>query len=256
MESFLKSRIFIFIIITLGSDLNEKVFSQTRISVSPQLAYESIQSYVIDNSGDPTFKSYNRHFSPSYGLNIQLDSKHQWMYFAGWNISTPVLGYKYRDTGPNLWWTTGSLSHRISLGLHKTIGTHRLFKLNSNSEIVKRAERIFGNRGQNSVSSRYLLLFRSKIISGTSYDLLRSIPGELNNNGTNASVFVGLGIQFFNLRKDHLQVNFIYSHGLKEVTEAQVTFFHNNDEYKASIGSRGSYFAFQFLYPLTLFRSQ
>ena len=247
----MKLRNLAFLILSINSCLHKEAFSQRTISVAPQLSYESIQNYVIENVTSPTFRAYNRHFSPSYGLNIQLEFKGQWMYFAGWSISSPVLGYKYMATGPNLWRKTGLQSHRFLFGIQKTLGRHHLFKYNKNNRIVKVIETLFGD--QQPASNRYFLLFRSKIISGISYDLLHSMPGDLTNNGENVSILVGLGIQFFNLRQDHLQINLIYSHGVNEVTQSKVRHFYNNKEYIASMGSRGSYFGFQFLYPIRLF---
>lgn len=256
MQLFVKYKLLICLLTTwlVGIEM-QNLFAQTRISLAPQVSYEAIQTYVVDNGIDPTFRAYNRHFSAAYGLNVQLDVNRNWMYAIGWSMSTPVLGFKYQDTGPNLWRITGALSHRFSLSIQKTIGTHHLFKLRDNSPIVKLSEKLFGS--SQSAGDRYLLLFRTRLISGISYDLLQSIPGELlTDNGQNISAIVGLGLQFFNYRKDHLQLNFIYSHGIWKVTEGEMRYHSGGTEYIASLGSRGSYFAFQFAYPMRLFESE
>lgn len=254
MGQFIKFK-FLIHLFTLFLWQGQNIFAQMHISLAPQLAYESTQSYVVDNGNDHTFRAYNRHFSKAYGINIQVDLNQNWMYSFGWNLSSPVLGYKYRDTGPNLWRMNGALSHRFSIGTQKRIGVHRFIKVNMNNRILKIGEYIFGS--QRSYSERYLLLFRTKVIAGLSYDILQSIPGDLmNDNGRNISGILGLGLQFFNGRKDHLQLNLVYSYGFNEVTKLQVNYYHDNKGYLAQLGSKGSYFALQFLYPLKILTSE
>lgn len=230
------------------------VIPQTRFSLVPELSYATFHSYITDNSVDNSFRAYNRHFSPTYGLNFQLDIKHDWMVFAGWKTFTPVLGYKYGDSGPNLWWTTGKMSHRFPLGLQRTIGIHHWIKLDTGGHLLNFMGALFG---KSVASERYLIVFRSRVIAGMSIDKLSSIPGNtISQNGGNISAFLGIGIQFFNANRDHLQMNFIYSMGISKVSESEVIYFKNGVSYSGILNSRGSYAAIQFSYPINLYSTR
>ncbi len=228
------------------------VFSQTNLRLTPGFGLQSLQWYVKENkNADSRFKAYNFHTTPTFAVSLQLDIKHDWMIFAGWYTYRSKVSFKYGNGSTIGYLTMPPPANIFPLGLQKTIGTHRLFKVNRQIEILKG---IFGIQSILN-NDRYLLVFRSRLISGVSYDLINSTPGNLSTtNQTNISLFFGLGLQFFNADKDRLQLNFIYSQGSKEISDFDVDYYLNSKIYSGKLGSKGSFFAVQLAYPLQMFK--
>ena len=226
------------------------LFSQTNLRIAPGLGLQTLQSYVKESiNADRRFRAYNLYATPSFNLNLQVDIRGDWMIFGGWSTYRSVISYKYGDSGPNREWSLTFTSNSFPLGVQKKIGVHRWFKVNGKNTLLYRVLRIASTYNNN----KYLLLFKSRIISGVSYDLVKNSPGNLaTKNPTNVSAFLGLGLQFFSYNKDRLQLNIFYSQGLKEIADGQVNYFFEGKDYAGVLGSRGSFFTIQVAYPIQL----
>jgi hypothetical protein len=82
---------------------------------------------------------------------------------------------------------------------------------------------------------------------------------ELVNHRLGFSIFSGVGFNFYNLKKDNVQLTMLYSQGLLKMLTASINYgivndngeeSHNNTE----IGVYGSYLSFQLSYPISFKR--
>ena len=222
------------------------VLAQTEIRLAPGFGVQTVQSYVKEDFyADERFRAYNFSTTPTYNLSIQLERNNSLLVFTSLSSAKSAISYKYGDTGENTY-TDGSCTS-LSLGVQKKISTHKWFKMPPK----KKLNNIFDFQA-NKNSNHYLLLFKLKFISGISHDWVANFPGTQIFRNTSTSLFLGFGLQFFDQDKDKLQLNFIYSQGLKEISEQEVEYIYNGKHYFGKIGSKGSYFAVQVSYPLRL----
>ena len=111
----------------------------------------------------------------------------------------------------------------------------------------------------------YLVLFKLRLLSGISYNY--HVPSSEENeltgfpdgtflysvvNRSSISAFAGINLQFFNYQKNHFQLSIIYSQGLNRVVTADVDYQLLSGDYKAKLGSRGSYLSLQLGYPIRI----
>lgn len=228
------------------------LFSQANIRLAPGFGWQTLHTYVKENmNADSRFRPDNVSTTPSYSLSLQIDIKSNWMIFAGWSACRPILSYKYGYTAKNRGNFFALPSNNYPLGVQKTIGIHRWFKVNEKYNLLN----LVRKTKTTTLDNRYLLLFRSRIISGISHHRVRSIQGNLSTTDqTNMAVFLGLGLQFFSSGKDRLQLNILYSQGLKEIAQVDVDYFLDGKNYSGKLGSKASFFTVQIAYPMQLFQ--
>jgi hypothetical protein len=222
------------------------LYAQANFKLTPLVGLQALQCYVLENANaDSGFRPNNLATTPSFGLQTQLDIKKNWMFFAGWSTCKFVISYKYNATARNRWVQNSPPFSSVSLGFHKRIAVHQWLR-------VRGRDRSFEGTKTNGNENLFLLQFRSRIISGVSHNWAYSIPGNTAAGIRNASIFLGLGLQFFNYNKDMLQLNVCYSQGLKEISQAHVEYSFNGKNYSGVLGSKGSFLIAQIAYPIQL----
>jgi hypothetical protein len=223
--------------------LSIQMEAQTILRLVPGIGVQSLQCYVTENiNADPNFKT-TQHATASLSLGVQADIKRNWTISTGCSVYKFVVSYKHGESSGNRKWNSIPPASNLFLDVHKRISTHRWIRIKDPQILSLMSKR-------STADDRYLFVFRSKFITGVSHNWISSIPGNLSTVGTNASLYVGVGLQFFNSNQDGLQLSLIYSKGLKEIALVDIYYRAGGTEYSGQIGSKGSFITIQAAYPL------
>jgi hypothetical protein len=227
----IRSVVFTILLVVASTHLH----AQRKLSFAPGINFFATQCYILEsNKDEETLRANNFLFHPKLHLGLQLNIKDRWIFFTGMNFGRLWIAIKYGEAGGTQRPNNATPVSNYLFGIQKHVHTHRWLKMDA------------------SANPRYMLLFRSRFLLGTSYDRIGFFGGNLNDRKDNISVLTGLSLQFFHDRGDMFQINFVYSHGLNEIAILEEAYNVDGTNYLARVGSRGSHFGVQFVYPLQL----
>lgn len=245
------------------------VSAQKRIlSLRPSIGLEVPMNYVYERQVDEQFRYNNMRVYPEFGLSLQYELSERMDIFGGWNNGG--TGYSFAIFCPDRKCGAGhstiTSTQRFPLGLHWELKDVWLFPVQKRfrffNKIVNADERLL-----------FLVLVRLKTTVGISYNYIShsssedeldvvnvpSFRGDISystqshvENRHGVSVFGGITLQFYNHRKDKVQLSLIYNQGVIRQFTSPLNYTINAQEYSAKLGSRGSYFAATLTYPIRL----
>ena len=239
-----------------------QAFCQTKLSLVPSLGLQVPRCYLIDDAmADPGFGVNNFYLDLSADISFQLDIKNDWLFFAGYQAGSSGYSYNYgtyKVDNTTARVSVGLFVNRFPFGVKKHIQTIKWIKIDKR---LKSRENI--NRSNENIL--YLCLFRLQGLMGLSIDkvAVSSYENEWINymgayerytisNHNTASIFGGVTLQFFNYHRDHLQLTFLYSQGLRNTVSTEIEYILSGKDYSAKVGSRCSYFSVSLGYPIRL----
>jgi hypothetical protein len=242
---------------------------RTILSLRPSVGIEFPMNHVYEQQVHKQFRYNNMGIYPQFGLSLQYELSDRLDIFGGWNNG--ATGYSFAifspDNRPLVKHRTFASTQRFPLGFHWELKDVWLFRMQKRlrffNKTINADERIL-----------YLILFRLKATFGLSYNYLSHMSGEnkphsvrwpvgsnkfvshltqphvANRHGL--SLFGGLTFQFYNYKKDKVQLSILYNQGFIRQYLSPLQYTMDEQEYSAMLGSRGSYFAATLTYPIRL----
>ena len=250
--------------------LNHVSAQQRILSLRPSIGIEFPMNHLFDQRTDKNFRYNNFDLNPQFALGLQYELNDRLDIFGGW--SNGATGYSFAIFCPDgmcgARHSNGFTTQRFPIGVHWELKDYWLFPIQQRfrffNKIVNADERLL-----------FLVLFRLKATFGLSYnyispstgeDQLREVVWPFNHqnqeishvtlphvqNRHGMSLFGGLTLQFYNHKRDKVQLSLIYNQGILRQLTSPLNYSINGKEYSAQLGSRGSYFAATLSYPIRL----
>lgn len=244
------------------------VVAQKILYLRPSLGLQFLTDHAIKLPADDNFRYNNFQLYPDFGLHLQFDVNKKYSFFTGWNNGG--VGYSFSFRGED---NRSSSSHssvipaqRFPFGIQIHLATSTWGRSKKRLQFFQKSETEKENVKNESL---YLFVFRTRLILGTTIDYTyRTEENELQSrvaavadweytyrlvNQWSTSVFIGLNLQFFTYNKNHFQLIFFYSQGIQRKVEVDLNYTRlDGSEYRAKLGSRGSYINLQLAYPFKL----
>ena len=246
----------------------EVLAQQRTLSLRPSIGIEFPMCHTYDREVHKQFSYNNFNLYPQFGLGLQYKLSERLDVFGGWNNG--ATGYSFNILCPDgrcgAKQTREFSTQRFPIGFHWELKDFWLFPVQQRfkffNKIVNADERLL-----------FLVLFRLKATFGLSYNYISKASDEdapdlkewsLGNNVINyltqphvknrhgVSAFGGLTLQFYNHKRDRVQLSLIYNQGILRQLTSPLNYSINGQEYSTQLGSRGSYFAATLSYPIRL----
>lgn len=270
-------RITLLILIQL---IGQSVTAQSYFFIRPNLGLNFPTSRLMVSVSDPTFKYLTFDVNLNVGIDIVYERNDRFQFYTGWNSGQIEYGFKFsawRPTSHSRYThNSGFTVHRIPLGMQYNIGKVRGLHSKKREAIIKDVSPTI-----NPKDVYHLLKFKVKLIAGFSLDYLNRYTNEglsrevnyyypedgqrvyyrivekVNSSRLGVAIFSGVGFNFYNLKKDHVQLTILYSQGLIKMLTGYLDYGIVNDNgqesrYSTEIGVYGSYLSVQLSYPIRL----
>jgi hypothetical protein len=264
----IKRIVLILIILIFFVVWNDASAQQKILSLRPSLGMEFPMNHVYERNVHKQFRYNNFSLYPEFGLSLQYELSDRLDIFGGWNNGSTGFSFTVfcpdKQCGAKFAWHQST--QRFPIGFHWELKDVWLFP-------VERRFRFFNKIANADERLLYLVLFRLKATFGLSYNYLSLSSNEdephfvkwpLGNdeithltqthiaNRHAVSAFGGVTLQFYNHKKDKVQLTLLYNQGILRQLISPLDYTINNQEYSAQLGSRGSYFAATLTYPIRL----
>ncbi len=243
------------ILLSISTLAISQAFAQKVIYFKPFLGGQfPLQHYDRAIGKAPGFSATYLNIELAAGLDIQLELSRKWRLSLGGHHGVYGFGYKIKTQTPKYERSGDNSSYitRIPFGVQYTIKDElhliNLDKIEYAYLIVGRLYSLLGisynqvappgNLGQLSAGSGSSI---------TIDDLKRVIT-----NRDNLSVYLGVGMQFYNGGKDRLDVSIYWSRGLGKLVYQDLFYTVNGVSYQTRLWSRGTIVAFNVAYPIRL----
>jgi hypothetical protein len=230
-----------------------QAIGQNILYLKPHLNGQFPLNYYDRSIGKASnFSSTHLLFNLGGGLDIQLELNSQLRLSLGAHYGSYGFGYSIKTKFLERGAAVSNYITRIPLQLHYTIKDDvHLINLDK-------------------IKYNYLLVFRLYSILGVSYNRVMP-PGNqgeftLGGNGNiiihekktvitnwnNASIYMGIGMQFLNGEKNRFDVSVYYSKGIGKIGYKDLSYEIDGNSYQSRLWSRGTIVGFNVSYPIKL----
>ena len=254
--------IFGFLLLVLLSTSNS--WAQSKLLLKPHFGGQVMYGHYDRPIGKTAyFRPRRFDIGDNYGLLLQLEFNDNWSIITGWSKGNIGWGNRIRMPkeitgnpfkGPELSHSSSNYIHRFPLSCYRTIKDFAFLPINQNQDLFLFNFRFYGTFGfsLDYLDPKYRFDDVDEKWTFPYGDFIHYQEGKTIINRWGGSVKLGFGMQFFHLGKDRFDLNFIYSQGLRNLVQSDITYTINTQTFFTRMFARGSYLGATLSYPIRL----
>jgi len=228
-------------------------FAQTKLFLKPHIGAQVMYAHYDRSIGKiESFRPRNFDITDNFGLLLQLKLNNNWSIASGWSKGNIGWGNRIRmpqhitkspSNGFELNHSISNYIHRFPLNLSRTLKDVTFLPIDRDKDL-------------------YLFNFKVHALAGISVDYIdrksrfddyeESWSNTFGNvifyqedmtilNRWGGSVMAGIGMQYYHLGKERLEINICYSQGLRNMVQSDINYTLNTETFSSRMLARGSF---------------
>jgi hypothetical protein len=238
--------------------------AQSRLFLKPHIGAQVPYAHYDRSIGKTDdFRPRNFDITDNYGLLLQLKLNNTWSIAAGWSKGSIGWGNRIRipkrisknpHQGPGLDHSMSNYIHRFPINCFRTLKDISFLPINRNEDLYLfnlKVHTIFGfSLDYIGHQSRFDNLNEKWAFGYGDVILYQEENTVINRWG--GSAMAGIGIQYYHLGKERLELNIHYSQGLRNMVQSNTTYTLNTETFFTRMLARGSFLGATLAYPIRL----